>query len=257
MMAVQLEVSVEMARMAHNAMALMATLPASFSLDRPKNAIATLRTCAVSRVMESIPYRPVDGHAIERARCRCCYPVVAVKAPVSAWEPDSPRDVSRCKALLLEVLRRAAHDWVLYRQQTRMHLRVLADDAYTWLFDEDEEHEYRRQRIQEMVEVSDGVPIKGARTLTSFLSICDSLDLDPDTVRERVRKMDVQTIIASGRPAETRKLRPGVCSSVEDHELTADVDVDSTVGQDFVSMYESYGSVSTPYSIGRGSGPEY
>jgi len=132
----QLEVSSRVTQLASNVMAMMATLPESFQLEKPRTATRLLMTCAVSRMLESIPYRRTDEHAIERKHCTCCYPVLPAvqqakkEEEVSAWEPNSPRDVSRCKALLLEVLRRAAHDWVLYRQHKRMQLRVLADDAY-------------------------------------------------------------------------------------------------------------------------------
>jgi len=130
----------------------------------------------------------------------------------------------------------------------------------TCLFDEDEDHDYRHQREDDMVEVSDGEPVRGARVLTSFLSICDSLDLDPETVRERVRKMDVQTIIASGRPAETRRVKGGGSggySTVEDHDLSVSVDIEETTGLDYMSAYESYGSVSTPSSFSSNSSSNY
>jgi hypothetical protein len=114
----------------------------------------------------------------------------------SSWDPDpiaNRIEVSRCRRFLLEIIRRAAHDFVLYRISRRLDKRSWANDAFTWLFEEDREHSHYKERA------------KDGRTLTSFIDICDVLDLDPDTVRERVLQMDVKTIMSAGRPAERRK----------------------------------------------------
>jgi hypothetical protein len=42
--------------------------------------------------------------------------------------------VNGCKTLLLEIIRRAAYDWVLYRGSRRMVQKVMAEQAYRWLF---------------------------------------------------------------------------------------------------------------------------
>lgn len=156
------------------------------------------------------------------------------------WEPSSALSVSRCKRLLLEILRRAAHDWILYRQHHKMGLRELAEDAYIWLFEEGEGHPYWEAR-------------KGSSesSMTSFLAICEILDFDPDDVRSRVKKMDIRTIISSGRPAETRRQRPQTQEQLTECGVTIAVDVDSDGGEEdeYETKYESYGSVSTPSSL--------
>lgn len=118
--------------------------------------------------------------------------------PVSAWDPPSTEDhimASRCRALLLEIIRRAAHDWILYRMHDRLQLRQVAEDAYVWLFKEGPKHPWSRMRKS------------SGSTLTSFLSICELIDLDPKFVRDRVRGMTVQQIMTAGRPAERRRRR--------------------------------------------------
>lgn len=106
-------------------------------------------------------------------------------------------EASRARALLLELIRRAAHDWVLYRTSRRMEKRELAQSAYTWLFEEKAGHPWAIMRKSE------------GRHLTGFLSICSLLDLDPDYVRERVRQMTPQGIKMAGRPAEHRRRHGG------------------------------------------------
>lgn len=168
----------------------------------------------------------------------------------SAWEPSSPYESSRCKALLLEVLRRAAHDWVLYRSHSKLANREIAQDAFEWLFEEDEDHVSWRQRSSATFMIDDG-EATGVRNITSFLSICEVLELDPEVVRTRVRQMDIQTIISAGRPAETRKLKSGEVSSVEECGVMVGVDVNAMPhDQPYETHYESYGSVATPGSFG-------
>jgi len=161
----------------------------------------------------------------------------------SAWEPASEREVSRCKALLLEVLRRAAHDWVLYRQHRKLDKRELARDAYVWLFEEDEHHPYRRDRLNA---VFPGRADRGARVLTSFQSVCENLDLDPETVRACIKKMDARSIIASGRPPQQRYPAREAEELLECSvplEVPYDEDPDS---ENYVSQYESIAAVPTP-----------
>lgn len=99
------------------------------------------------------------------------------------------------RALLLEILRRAAYDWVLYRSSTRIEHKQLAEDAFTWLFQEDEEHQHWDIRDDE------------GKQLTSFLSICEELDLDADVVRRAVRNLTLNRVVASGRPPTKTKQR--------------------------------------------------
>ena len=238
-----LTVSLKAVEVASTALSLLAPVQEDFPELRPSlDASEELMNCAVSRILDNVPYKPVNGHAVEST---CSRPTAPVVEEENTWEPYDERDASRCKALLLEILRRAAHDWVLYRQHKKMNLRELAEDAFIWLFEEDENHFYRRQRLTAHVEMSTGEVVEGAREITSFLSICDCLDLDPETVRARVRKMDVKTIIASGRPAETRKLK-NVNSTVEECSVMVNVDMDTPPQGDYVSKYEAYGMVATP-----------
>jgi hypothetical protein len=133
---------------------------------------------------------------------------------------------------MLEILRRAAHDWVLYRQHRKMFLRELAEEAYTWLFEEGPGHKNWQLRT--------GTEM----TFTSLLIICECLDLDVEVVRARVRLMDVRSIIASGRPAETRHIKKDT-PSVEEHGMSISVDMDRS-NSEYETQYESYGSIQTP-----------
>lgn len=190
--------------------------------------------------------RKVNGHKIERKR----EVEKDEEEPRSAWEPSSPYESSRCKALLLEVLRRAAHDWVLYRSHARLANREIAQDAYEWLFEEDEEHVSWRERSTAVFTLDDGEEVTGVRNITSFLSICEVLELDPETVRARVRQMDVQTIISAGRPAETRKVKSGEMAGIEECGVMIGVDVNAMPSdRQYETQYESYGSVATPESL--------
>ena len=162
----------------------------------------------------------------------------------TAWEPSSPQEASRCRALLLEVLRRAAHDWVLYRQSSRLHNKECAQDAYVWLFEEHTGHPAGKHRATAIFEFEDG-DVVGVRNITSFLGICEALELDPDTVRDRVRQMNVQTIISAGRPAETRRVKRNEVSGIEEVSLSVDVNIDPNDYQ-YESQYEAYGNVNTP-----------
>jgi len=129
-----------------------------------------------------------------------------------AWDPDPPDvfiEASKCRALLLEVIRRAAHDWVLYRS-TRRPERAYAHDAYIWLFEEEPGHPWWELRHKE------GEP------LLAFLNICEVLDLDPKFVRARIRKMTIRDIMTAGRPAENRRGRTD--EGIEDYESPSILD---------------------------------
>ncbi len=102
--------------------------------------------------------------------------------------------VSGCKALLLEIIRRAAYDWVLYRESIRLHLKKLAEEAYTWLFEERVGHPYWIERVAQR------------KDITSFLAICELLDLDPTMVRRHIRLLTTKHVMNVGRPAEYRRL---------------------------------------------------
>lgn len=103
------------------------------------------------------------------------------------------QEINGCKGLLLEVIRRAAYDWVLYRTSRRLFHRKLADQAYQWLFKEQEGHPDWRERMQ------------SGKHVTSFLGICTLLDLDPESVRVHVRRLTPKNVMSVGRPPEYRR----------------------------------------------------
>lgn len=117
-------------------------------------------------------------------------------APLGPVEPHlGPEQGSLAKALLLEVILRAASDWVLYRTHKRMAYQEWAKDAYIWLFEEGPDHLHWKERKS------------NGKLLTSFVSICEVLDFDPDLVRRHIRALTPQRIISMGRPAEYRRKR--------------------------------------------------
>jgi len=97
------------------------------------------------------------------------------------------------RVLLAEILRRAAYDWVLYRSSRRLRDAELARDAYVWLFEEGPGHPNWIERE------------KDGWAVFSFLTICDSLDMDPQAVRERIKKMTPSDVTSIGRPPVRRK----------------------------------------------------
>ena len=200
---------------------------------------------SLSRLIWRLRCPPAPPEAVEEPVAPSVAPPPAEEAPEeavdtsSAWDPDGPEerlDDGRCRALLLEIIRRAAHDWVLYRTSQRLHLRQVAEEAYTWLFEEDEGHPRWRDRQ------------KDGYTITAFVTICELLDLDPDYVRRRVKEMTPKSIMTAGRPAEKRRRQTteeapsyteyGVSSSVSLETLDSE--------QGYSSSYEAHYSVSTP-----------
>jgi hypothetical protein len=150
-----------------------------------------------------------------------------------AWDPDpasSRIESSRCRALLLEIVKRASHDYILYRMSRKMDKRQLAEDAYIWLFEEDERHARARERRT------------SGRTLTSFLTICELLDLDPESVRRAVRQTDIRSIVNAGRPAEHRRRRDEQeAPSVPDSHQLVDFGLDELEHEDpMLSHYENH-----------------
>lgn len=106
---------------------------------------------------------------------------------------DKMREAEGARALLLEIIRRAAFDWVLYRSSTRIDQKQLAEDARTWIFEEDEEHPHWKLRKAD------------EKLITGFVSICDALDLDVERVRSYVRKLTPNRVMSSGRPPENSR----------------------------------------------------
>ena len=69
--------------------------------------------------------------------------------------------------LLAAVLRRSIVDWVLYREHTSTKLRRLGREAEVWLFKDSDLN----------------APV------SSFTTICTTLNLDPEVIRDRVRNL--------------------------------------------------------------------
>lgn len=103
------------------------------------------------------------------------------------------QEINGCKSLLLEIIRRAAYDWVLYRTSRRMVNRKYAESAHHWLFVEEAGCPEDKERTE------------GEKDITSFLAICEALDLDPESVRVHVRKLTPKNVMSVGRPAEYRR----------------------------------------------------
>lgn len=103
------------------------------------------------------------------------------------------QEINGSKTLLLEVIRRAAYDYVLYRGNRRLAYRILADQAYAWLFTERPGTKDWNLRQRE------------GKFITSFEAICEALDLDPDGVRDHVKRLTPRNVMSVGRPAEYRR----------------------------------------------------
>lgn len=148
----------------------------------------------------------------------------------SAWDPDERPysldsdpllESSSCRALLLEIIRRASYDWVLYRTSSKLANRVLADSAFHWLFVEEEGTPAWKQR-----ELND-------KELTGFIAICDALELDVSQVRKRIRMLTDKDIMGAGRPAEKRKHKVSADEVMHSDDLNVfDVDVSSIASYD-------------------------
>jgi len=142
-------------------------------------------------------------------------------------EPSQALESSACRALLLEVIRRAAFDWVLYRTSSKLPNRQLAESAYFWLFVEEPESTVGALRR------------KNGKELTGFVSICDLLEIDPEQLRSRVRLMTERDIMGAGRPAERRKHKGSSDDAMHSDDLRVfDVDVDALPVHD--PLYSSY-----------------
>lgn len=103
------------------------------------------------------------------------------------------QEINGCKGLLLEIIRRAAYDWVLYRTSRRMLHKKLAEHAHQWLFVEAEGDAGWKERMD------------NEKYITSFVAICSALDLDPDGVRKHIQKLTPKNVMSVGRPAEYRR----------------------------------------------------
>lgn len=160
---------------------------------------------------------PRAVHRLALPVARQAEPAAPAPAVGSAWDPEpgapdeavrslmrpDPLDeamrrqeIQGCKQLLIEIIRRAAHDWVLYRGHTRLLNRALADSAYRWLFVETRGTADWAERVRE------------GKQATSFEAICESLDLDVGRVRAYVRRLTPEHVTGGARPAEYRRKNP-------------------------------------------------
>lgn len=120
----------------------------------------------------------------------------------SCWDPNPgdlrATDISHfepagCKMMLIEIIRRAAHDWILYRTSTRLNQKQIAEEAYEWLFNEEPGTPMWVERATSKKEI------------TSLFGICEVLGLEPDVVRAYVRRLTVKEILSTGRPPTYRR----------------------------------------------------
>lgn len=145
------------------------------------------------------------------------------------WKADWVDEAPGCKALLLEIVRRASFDWVLYQSSTRLQQKKLAEEAYTWLFQEQPGHRDWEERSQE------------GKHLVSFLGICEALDLEPDLVRRHIRRLTPKHVQSIGRPPERSHSpiedRVGVNVAVDGLFSTDSESLDDVGGFGFSSRY--------------------
>ena len=87
----------------------------------------------------------------------------------------------------------------------RIKSAALAEQAYKWLFTEEPGTPDWEERRKE------------GKHITSFVSICESLDLDPETTRRHIRRLTVKNVMSVGRPAEYRR-RDVFTSSTQDED---------------------------------------
>ncbi len=151
---------------------------------------------------------------------------------VSSWDPDerpySPDsdpllESGSCRALLLEIVRRASYDWVLYRTSSKLLKRQLAEDAHRWLFIEEPDSLLWQQRQL------------AGKELTGFVSICEAVGVDPDRVRARIRQLTERDIMGAGRPAEKRKHKSSSDDMLQADDMRVfDVNIDSIPTYDYM-----------------------
>jgi hypothetical protein len=117
-----------------------------------------------------------------------------LRDPSSRPHAEIQQEIVGSKSLLLEIIRRAAYDWVLYRSSRRIMNKRLAEESYIWLFLEGPGHPDWDERM------------KNGKHITSFVAICEALELDPDTMREHIKRLTAKNVMSVGRPAEYRRI---------------------------------------------------
>lgn len=85
----------------------------------------------------------------------------ALRIPI---DDDVYKDLSPEQALYAAVLRNAIRDWLNYRRSSRVKKKKMAEEARQWLFSECEDN-------------------------NSFNTICNFIDIDPITVRSRIKQI--------------------------------------------------------------------
>lgn len=226
-----MQLALVLAETTSSAILAMATAQASCpGLDLPLTQCALTMQLALR---ELVPHRNGYSHPLVEQKLNGH----SISEEESGWDPDPVHEqieVGRCRALLLETIRRAAHDWVLYRISNRLPYKQIADEAYIWLFEERPGHEHWRERAKEN------------RLITAFLSICEALDLEPATVRARVKKMTVKTIMGAGRPPERRYSRETQDDVIYEEHSLVDLDIESLDDTDrYNSRYEAQYATTT------------
>ena len=170
------------------------------------------------QVSPTLPPPPkANGHKLEAIQ-GLLIPQLPPPPPLPDIDYDPLKQASCCRALLLEIIRRAAYDWVLYRLSSDLANKRLAEDAFEWLFVESHESKAARERV-----TSD-------KTLTSFLSICEMMDMDPEKVRDRIRMLTVKNVMSVGRPAEKRHPPAEECGFNE-HPVHLSMDMMNAIDQ--------------------------
>lgn len=216
--------------------AMLAMVAAQASCPELELPLSICVEAIQAALRELVPYKNGHSHPLAEKKLNG-HSVPDESYEYSSWDPDPVHEqieVGRCRALLLETIRRAAHDWVLYRISNRLPYKQIADEAYIWLFEEGPGHPNWRERAKE------------ERFITAFLSICEALDLDPETVRARVKKMTVKMIMGAGRPAERRHLKEAQDEVVYEEHSLVDINVASLDNSDhYESRYEAHYATTT------------
>lgn len=197
-----------------NAMSVMSDILARALPDiwMPRFVLPARSTQPVARS------RPVSADSAPARPRKTESPAASASEVREDWAlTGTPEEVEGCRTLLLEIVRRAAYDWVLYRESVDPSKRVLADDAEAWLFEDG----LAPPRIVpwQGADDADAEDEQGLDTddgdaeephITRFLAICDTLDLDPEVLRNRVREMTPRDVVSVGRPAEYRRRKTQV-----------------------------------------------
>lgn len=186
-------------------------------LHRARSALTSVEAVLQAHNIDTSRY-----YIPQRARA-LALPEALVEAAPSAWDPEedddsdidallddtsleeADEDPAVYRVLLLNVIRRAQHDYVLYKNSSNPSEKRIAHEAYVWLFKEDYGHPNYLIRK------------RSGTTITAFLDICHVMSLDPEYIRECTRALTPRHIKTAGRPAEVRK--GAISSSYVEHSF--------------------------------------